>query len=150
MGDLNPPGTQELVSKRLRFVLDEAAKPEAMKDKYLHSSPLGDFHNLVCQIEPKEKRLPFVREGIAHPHRAVRWSAYLFWLDRLPPDEAITAALKGLSDEDESVRQQAAEAFEKEMGSKQHVPALKKRLSAEKDERTRASLKKAIERLQSL
>ncbi len=149
MGDLNPPGTQELVTKRLRFVLDEAAKPESMKDRYMHLSPLGDFHNLVCQIEPKENRLPFVREGITHPHRAVRWSAYLFWLDRLPADEALAAALKGLADEDESVRQQAAQAFEKSMGSKKHVSVLKQHLAAEKDDRTRASLTQAIQRLET-
>lgn len=150
MGDLNPPGTQELVRKRLRFALDESAKPASMKDKYLHVSPIGEFHNLVCQIEPKEQRLPFIREGIAHTHRAVRWSAYLWWLDRLPPDEALTAALKGLSDEDESVREQAAEAFEKSMGAKKHVPILEKHLATETDERTRESLSKAIQRLKTI
>lgn len=149
LGDLNPPGTQELVRKRLRFVLDGSTQPEIMRDKYLHFSPYGDFHNLVCQIKPKEQRLPFIREAIAHPHRAVRWSAYLGWVEDLPPDEAISAALKGLDDEDESVRQQAAEAFEKEMGSKQNIPALKKHVASEKDERTRESLAKAIQRLES-
>ena len=149
LGDLNPPGTQEFVTKRLRFVLDEAAKPEAKKDKYMHLSPLGDFHNLLCQINPKENRLPFIREGIAHPHRAVRWSAYLSWLNKLPEDEALAAALKGLADEDESVRQQAAKAFEKSMGSKKHIPTLKEHLAAEKDERTRTSLTQAIQRLEA-
>ncbi len=150
MNDLNPPGTQELVTKRLRFVLDEAAKPESMKDKYMHLSPLGDFHSLVWLIKPKEKRLPFVREGIAHPHRSVRWSAYLSWLDRLPPDEALAAALKGLSDEDEWVRREAAEAFQESMGAKKHVPILEKHLAVEKDERTRESLTKAVQRLETL
>lgn len=149
LGDLNPPGTQELVTKRLRFVLDGAVKPEVMQDHYLHSSPFGDFHNLVCQIESRAKQLPFVREAIAHPHRAVRWSAYLSWLDRLPPDEALAAALKGLADEDESVRQQAAEAFEESMGSKEHVPVLEKHLVGEKDQQTRESLSKALKRLKS-
>jgi len=149
LGDLNPPGTQEIVTKRLRFVLDEAAKPEALKDKYLHFSPLGDFHNLLCQVMPEENRLLFVREGIAHPHRAVRSNAY-WWLDKLPPEEALAAALKGLADEDEYVRRDSAEAFEKTLGSKQHVPVLKNRLEQENDESTRESLGKAVKRLESV
>lgn len=148
LGDLNPPGTQEIVAKRLRFVLDETAKPEALKDKYLHFSPLGDFHNLLCQVMPKENRLKYVREGIVHPHRAVRWKAY-WWLDKLPQKEALAAALKGLTDDEEYVRRNSAEAFEKTLGSKEQLPLLKRRLEQEKDNSTRESLSNAVKRLES-
>ena len=117
IGDLNPLGTQEAVTKRLRFVLDRTAAPSVLAEDWL-PGPLDDFHNLLVQIKDNDQRLGFIKEGINHPHPDVRWAAYLWWLDRLPPDDALAAARKGLDDANERVRLESAEAFTETLGTK--------------------------------
>ena len=120
-----------------------------MKDRYLQGSPLGDLHNLLCEVK-REKRYQFIREGLSHVHPAVRRDAY-FWLDRLPADEAtLAAALKGLADGDPYIRRNAAEDFSKRLGTKTQVPALRSFLETEKDKETRDFLGQAIERIEAL
>ena len=117
IGDLNPLGTQEAVTKRLRFVLDRTAAPSVPAEDWL-PGPLDDFHNLLVQIKDNDQRLGFIKEGINHPHPDVRWTAYLWWLHRLPPDDALAAARKGLDDSNERVRLESAEAFTETLGTK--------------------------------
>ena len=149
LGELNPPDTQKLVAKRLRFVLDGAAKPEVMKDRHLQLSPYGDLNNLLCQVKSKKRLYGFIREGLAHPHPAVRFDAF-FWLDHLPVDEiTLRAAMNGLADEDHYIRQQAANEFAKRLGTKADLPALQTFLDAEKDPETRDHLRKAIARIEA-
>ena len=146
IGELNPPGTQSLVRKRLRFVLDESGTEEVLKNKYLPES-LDEFHNLLCQINDKNQRLLFLREGIAHPHRGIRFDAYS-WLDRLPPSEAIAASLKGLDDSDEYVRRDSAKAFAGKVGTKENLQTLRDHAQTEKDGSVKKDLVKAISRLE--
>jgi hypothetical protein len=149
LGDLNPPGTQKLVAKRIRLAFDGAAKEEAMRDQYLHSSPFGDLHNLLCEVKREKQRDAFIREGLAHVHPAVRRDAYS-WLDRLPADQAtLEVALKGLADGDPYIRRNAAEEFSKRLGKKAQVPALRGFLETEKDQETHDLLGKAIERIEA-
>jgi len=149
LGELDPPDTQELAAKRIRLSLDGAAKPDVVKDLYLMGSPYGDLHNLLWLVDSEEQRDKFIREGLAHPHRAVRRDAY-FWLRRLPADEeTLEAAMKGLADEDRYTRQNAAKEFSERLGNKTHLPALRSFHEAEKDEETREHLGKAIKRIEA-
>jgi hypothetical protein len=149
LDDLNPPETQKLVAKRIRLSLDGAAKPDAIKDRYLQDSPYGDLHNLLCQVKREKQRQQYIREGLAHVHPAVRRDAY-YWLDRLPADEAtLAAALKGLADDDPYIRRNAAEDFSERLGKRIQVPALRRFLETEKDKEIRDLLGKAIERIEA-
>lgn len=148
IGDLNPPGTQELVVRRIRFELDEAGREEALKKDYLFSSPLGNFHNLLCQIEGKEERHVFIKEGLVHPHAAIREDAF-GWIEKLPESEALEAALKGLKESDAYIRRNSAEVFLKFPGRKEHLPSLRTQAEREKDKSTRETLLKAIRGLEA-
>jgi len=145
--ELDVSGTQELMAKRIRFTLDGAVSPEIMKDRYLHSSPYGDLHNLLCGLDAGEQRNDFIREALDHPHLAIQSSAYS-WLDKLPDDErTLEAALKGLENEDEYIRRNSSEELAKRIGTPKNLPELHELLKSEKDEETRANLKTAIKRL---
>ena len=86
-------------------------------------------------------------EGIAHLHCGVRFYAY-WWLDKLPPAEALAAALKGLEDPNDYVRTASAEAFAMDLGIQADLPLLRDRALTERNDLAKMELLKAIQRLE--
>ena len=150
LGELAPPGSQELLVKRIRFVLTESAKPDALKheDLTLTQAPLGDFYNLLGFIESNQEKLDFVREGLAHPHPDIR-SAACHWLDQLPEAEGATARRKALLDPNRGVRESASVMFKYKIGTKDDLAFLREVLAREGNAAIRENLEKAIHRIES-
>lgn len=134
-------GREELFKKRLRLAFDDAGRAPG-EDELFH--PLRDTHNLLSFVGAKE-RVPFVREGLRHPHAAIRKDAAYF-LDSLPTEEAHAAALRGLEDENEHVRDWSARALAQKLATAEDAPLLEAKLRGEKSESVRAELGKALER----
>ena len=143
--------SRELFAQRIRLILDETKelKPKESKEVY---EPLWEpgfqVHNLFCFLgrsHPEFQSL--LLEAFAHPCEKIREEAYFFW-DELPAEKAKDCLSEGLEDKDTKIRQSASEIFAEYFGSKDDIPALKKRILAELDKDTLNNLKKAVERLE--
>jgi hypothetical protein len=137
------PDRVELYQSRIRLTLDGAA--ETLDKKYLSFTPLGDLHNLLVFLGSAEGRAPFVREALRHPHPSIRADAALF-LDSLPTAEARPAALHGLEDESERVRQWSARALAQKLATAEDTEVLEAKLREEKNQEVREALTAALAR----
>ena len=149
--ECDPEGSRDLFAERIRLTLDEARKKAASEDEeeaWLTFGPYGDLDNLLCFLgKSHAKRKPFILEAMDHPHPDIRSSAYCFW-DCIPTEDARPRLVRGLEDENDSVREEASRAFAKSFGSRDDLPLLKKCASKEKDELVIENLETAIARVE--
>ena len=75
----------------LRAVLAAAAENDVPAGGDLTEARHGEFSRLMSRVSDKASRVEFVRQGIGHPQRLLRWEAY-GWINTLPPAEQRKAA----------------------------------------------------------
>jgi hypothetical protein len=99
----------------------------------------------MCVLERRERPV-YILEMMDHPVASLRGFGYGFW-ESLPKKVVYSRLVKGLSDPNKYIREESAAAFAEDIGNKEDIPFLKKRLEVEKDEAVLDYLKKAVGRL---
>lgn len=128
------PATQTFVNSRLRLILDydEGGGPHT-----------GETHNLYASLKRKDPVAEsLIREGVSHPNEEIRQTA-LYFVDKLPKEEARSILKLAMADESSDVRRNAILNV-RHVCDKEDIPWLEKVLAQEPTESNRELLAEKI------